>query len=299
MVKDYQFQEIESITIFIDAGLAQKQNGRYDDIVVPVATGALDCAEDEKIDVELINFVCKRDFYNLQSYNNTFNIYFSGTNHIYTLSSGFISVNTVDNELLTDFQNAFPTATWTVSYDSYLGKITIAGVLPVGVFPADLSLKLNIANSCHQIIGFSKNDFLFTGAGTSSCSLTSDLVVNVQGEESIYFRTDLVYKNKQSSDFNLIDSDILAKMDILTSPLNNISYYTSALGMFRTKTKLKNLSNFRIKLTNETGDLIGLQSNFQCVLKFYKMKIANEDSENYLKEIRDLERMKLIKKNLG
>lgn len=297
-MKDYQYQEVETITVFIDGGLAQKQNGRFDDVIVPIASGVMECAEDEKIDVELINFVCKRDFYNLQNYNNTYNIYYNSINHISFLSSGFISVNTVDNELLADFQNSFPTATWTVTYDSYLGKITIAGTLPTGTFPADLSLKLNIANSCHQIIGFSKNDFAFNGAGTATVSLTSDLVVNVQGEESIYFRSDLVYKNKQSNEINLIDSDILAKMDILTSPLNNISYYTSALGMFRSKTKIKNLSNFRIKLTNESGDLIGLQSNFQCVLKFYKMKIANEDTEQYLREIRDLERMKLIKKNL-
>ena len=61
---------------------------------------------------------------------------------------------------------------------------------------------------------------------------------------------------------------------------------------------MKNLCNFRIRLTNETNDLIGLNSNFQCTFKFYKMKIAEVESNEYLKEIRDLERMKVLKKNI-
>lgn len=298
MANDYDYKEVENLTIFCDSSLAIKQNNRFDDVIIPITTGVMECAENERIDVELVEFVCKRDFYNLQTYNSSFSIYYSAADHNYTLTQGFISINSVDDELKADFQAAFPTATWTVSYNNYLGKITIAGTLASGTFPADLALNLNVENSCYNIIGFSKASHAFTGAGTNSVSLTSDLVINVQGEESIYLRTDMVYKNKQSGPTNVVNSDILAKMNILVGPLNNISYYTSALGMFRTKTKLKNLCNFRIRLTNETNDLIGLNSNFQCTFKFYKMKIAEVESNEYLKEIRDLERMKVLKKNI-
>lgn len=296
--QDKNYVLVEDMTVYVDSSKAYRNNGHDDDVDIDITTGVMECGEDEHIDVELLEFVCKRDFYSVQTYNSSFSIYYSGANHTYAITTGFPNVNNLTTELKTDLQTAFPTATWTVVYSAYTGKLTITGTQAT-TFPADLALNMNISNSAYRLLGFELASYPFTGAGTTSVSLSSAKPVNLQGEEAIYFRCSLVNKNKQTTAYeSLVASDILGKMDIIVSPLNNIVFYTQALGMFRVGTTQKNLMSFNIRLTNEDNQLIGLNSNFQATLRFYKMRKADNLQLDYLRDIRDYERMRILKKDI-
>ena len=294
-----QKELVESKILFIDSNKALIKNSN-DDIVVSVPTKFMQANEDQKIDVELTEFSCKRNFYAVKDTNNAFDIFYNGTSHIYYLTNGNPTALTLDTELKTDFEAEFSGETFAVSFSNYTGKITITSTFS-GAVPSDLSLNFNIENSAYQILGFAKNSQNPFTINSQTISISSTQPINVNGEENIFFRCSLVNENFENEDDKILLTDILAKIPIITSPYSTISFINPS-GIFRTTISQKNISEFSIRLTNEDNDLIGLNDNFTATLTFHLHNMKNHNSNKtteILDEILRLEKLKLINKNLG
>ena len=291
---------VDRFILFIDSA---KSNGSHDNFDVIVKNKTLECDKDEFLMMEVTEATCRRDFYSVQNYNKHFNIYYSGSGNPYSLTEGNPTSASLDSELKTDFENEFSIANghthdekFTVTFSNYTGKITISSTF-TGSVPSDLALDTQVDNSSFEIIGFSKKKHYFSIDG-ANIRLTGDLPINVIGETDIYMRMNLSNANYSNNNDGLLDSDIVAKFPILVSAYSNMTFFNTG-NLFSSKLMSKKLASFRIRLTNENNQLIGLNSNFTCTLTFKKYRYVNQDDiKKSIDELIHIQRLKMLKKNI-
>lgn len=289
------FQEVEKQILFIDSDKASIKLSN-DDIFIDVNANLMICQdENEYIEVCLSEFTCSRDFYSVDDSNNSFSIYYNGTNHFYQIKNGFPSVLTIDEELKQDLEAEFTGETFIVQYLKYEGKIEISATF-TGSVPADLSLNFNVDNSAYKIFGFTKSMHPFNIVG-QNISLKGDALVNVGGsKKDIFIRTSLVNTSAENASDGVIQGNILGKIPVVVAPLNTISFFDINNEIFRTRISSNTISGFNIRLTTEDVNvLIGLQSNFLMTLTFFKMRFMEDQNTRILNNLYELERMKILR----
>lgn len=297
-----KIEEIQKLILFIDS--AQSVRRSHDDFDVEVKNKVMECNdENEYIELEVTEATARRDFYAVQNFNKHFQIYYSSSGKAYSLQEGNPTSATIDTELKNDFQAEFSTAnghshneTFTVSWSSYTGRITISSTFQ-GTVPSDLALDTDVDNSCFEIIGFSKKRHTFTIDG-QNITLTGDLPINVLGEQNIFCHSSLASSNYSNNNEGLVNTDLIAKFPILSPPYSNLTFFNTGR-LFITRLNTRKLISFRIRLTNENNNLIGLQTNFTAIFTFRKYKIVEDLTEKAIKELIRLERLKMLKKNIS
>ena len=65
---------------------------------------------------------------------------------------------------------------------------------------------------------------------------------------------------------------------------------------YRSHIKGQSVESFNIRITNRENELIGLNSGFQIVLRFYKMKRPSEATNMILKRMLDIQELKWLSK---
>ncbi|MAH50046.1 hypothetical protein CMI37_29775 [Candidatus Pacearchaeota archaeon] len=292
--------EVDRLILFIDSAKATRLS--HDNFEVLVKNRTMECNDDEYIMMEITESTMRRDFYSVQSFNKHFDIFYSTTGKSYNLTEGNPSSASLDSELKTDFENEFSISnghtadeTFTVSWSVYTGKITISSTF-TGTVPSDLALDTDVANSCYEVIGFSKGKHEFTIDG-QNISLTGDLSINVLGEQNVYMRVTLSNSNFSNNTEGLLDSDIVAKFPILVQPYSNMTFFNTG-NLFTSRIMQNKLTGFRVRLTNENDELIGLNSNFTCTLTFKKYRISKDEIKKSIDSLLRLERLKLLKNNI-
>lgn len=293
--------EVDRLILFIDSEKSNRIS--HDNFDILVKNRTIQCSENEYILMEITEATCRRDFYSVQNYNKHFNIYYSGSGNPYSLTEGNPTSASLDSELKTDFENEFSIAnghthdeSFTVSWSNYTGKITISSTFQ-GTVPSDLALDTDVDNSCYEIIGFSKKKHNFTIDG-QNITLTGDHSINVMGEQNIFMRMNLSNVNYSNNIDGLLDSDIVAKFPILVSPYSNMTFFNTG-NLFSSKLMSKKLTSFRIRLTNENNELIGLNSNFTATITFKKYRYVNQDDiKKSIDELIHIQRLKMLKKNI-
>ena len=294
-------EEIQKLILFIDSAKSVRRS--HDDFDVEIKNKVMECKENEYIELEITEATARRDFYAVQNFNKHFQIYYSSSGKAYSLQEGNPTSATLDTELKSDFENEFSVAnghshneTFTVSFSSYTGKITISSTFQ-GTVPGDLALDTNVENSCFEIIGFSKKRHNFSIDG-QNITLTGDLPINVLGEQNIFMHCSLVSSNFSNNTDGLVSSDLVAKFPILSQPYSNLTFFNTGR-LFITRINQKKLLGFRIRLTNENNDLIGLQTNFTAILTFRRFKVVEDLTEKAVEELIRIEKLKMLKKNMS
>lgn len=285
--------------LFIDSSKATKFS-THDNYEISFNSGFISYdPKTEDLLMYPVEFSCRRDFYSVNENNNGYSIYYNGQEHFNSLSVGFPSVLSVDNELLTDLKGNFPSANWLIEYDEYKGKINIQGDFGSNTPPADLSLNLNISNSAYEILGFGKGVYPFSKSG-NIVNLASSGVVNMRGETDLYIRTSINSNNAENLQSGVRGTDTLFKVPIVVSPLNVIGF-TDNNKTFLTKVNALEINNLRIRITDENNNLIGLQSNSQMVLAFEVVKkegLFENKALDILNKIFDFFQIKELKKSI-
>lgn len=297
-----KIEEIQKLILFIDSNKSIRRG--HDDFDVEIKNKVMECKdENEYIELEITEATARRDFYAVQNYNKHFHIYYGGTGKPYDLTEGNPTSATLDTELKNDFQSEFSIAnghshdeTFVVSWSSYTGKITIASTFQ-GSVPADLALDTDVDNSCFEIIGFSKKKHYFTING-QSITLTGDLPINVLGEQNIFMHCTLTNTNYSNNTDGLANTDIVAKFPILSPPYSNLTFFNTGR-LFISRLTARKLLGFRIRLTNEDNQLIGLQTNFTAILTFRKYRVVEDKTETAINNLIRLTRLKMLKKNIS
>lgn len=281
--------------MFIDSGRCSIKLSN-DDVLIDVPNIIMNCedARNEHIEVVVSEFICNRDFQSVNDTNNSFSIYYNGTDHVYQIDNGFPNVLDLDTQLKQDLEAEFSGETFTVQYLKYEGKIQITATF-VGSVPSDLALNFDIPNSCHAIMGFSKAKHDFTIVG-QAISIKSNAIINVLGAvKEIFIRSSLVNSNTINTLEGVSNSDILAKIPVAVAPLNNIIFIDGGANIYRSRLNGKNIVPFNIRLTTEdTNTLIGLNSNFLMTLTFEKYAEQVDTQQELLKELLEIERLKFI-----
>lgn len=286
---------VQEQLLFVDSAKSSFRTSD-DDFEVEIPSRTMVCAEDEFIEMEVTECTFRRDFYAVQNYNKHFSIYHDGGDNAYSLTEGNPTAVTIDSELKADFEEQFPGETFTVSWSSYTGKITIASTF-VGTVPSDIALDTDVENSCHEVIGFSKKKHAFTIDG-QNITLTGDRAINVLGEQAVFLRTSLSNSNYENSASGLENTQIVAKFPILGPPYSNLTFFNTGR-LFTSKITQRNLTSFNVRLTNENNDLIGIQTNVTMSLTFRKYREIQDSTPKLLNEMLRLERVKLVGKSLG
>ena len=284
--------EVETRTIYIDSDNLTNRVGN-DEVYIENQIDLMKANRDEYIDVELVSFVARNDFYQMTDSNNAFGIRQNSSTTNFTLQNGFPSVLSIDNEFKQDLETATG-QTWSVSYSNYTGKISFNSTY-TSTPPTDLALDFSVANSTYRMVGFDNAIYPFTINGLN-VSLTAPNVVNL-GErvKNLYIRTSLIEDQYEANVDGLDNRDILAAIPIVVSPLNYISF-TNATDSYRSHIKGKSVGSFNIRITNRQNELVGLGSGFQCVLRFYKVKYPDQSVPMILKRMLDITELKWLKK---
>ena len=110
-------------------------------------------------------------------------------------------------------------------------------------------------------------------------------------------RMTLSNANFSNNTDGLVDSDIVAKFPILVAPYSNLTFFNTS-NLFTSRLMAKKLTGFRIRLTNENNELIGLNSNFTATITFKKFRMVKDETKQSIDDLVRLERLKLLKKNI-
>ena len=286
---------VQEQIIFIDSAKSASRSS-HDDFDIDIPSRIMIANEDEYIELEVTECTFRRDFNAVQNYNKHFSIFHDGGGNAYSLTEGFPTAVTVDAELKKDFEEQFLGETFTVSWSSYTGKITISSTFS-GTVPSDIALDTDVDNSCFEVIGFSKKKHAFTIDG-QNITLTGDKPINVLGEQAVFLRVGLANANYQNAlDGGIDNTQIVAKFAILGAPFSNLTFYNTGR-LFRTRITQRNITGFGVRLTNENNELIGLQTNCTMTFTFRKYREIPDQTPKLLNEMLRLERVKLVGKSL-
>jgi len=280
--------------LFIDSDEITNKTGN-DEVYIEVQQDIMRADEraGEYIDVELITFNCRNDFYQMTDSNNAFGIRQNTYTTIYTLQNGFPSVLSIDNELKADLETETG-ETWNVTYSNYTGKITLQCNY-AGTVPSDLAVDFTVENSAYKMLGFDNDIYAFDVDG-SNVSLTAPYTINLSSRiKALNMRTSLIEDNYEGSIDGVVNSDILAVVPVSVSPLNYI-VLDPQTEAFRSHIASHRVSSFTFRITDEAGNLAGLNSGFTATLRFRRMRENGNETVNILREMFDLQQIKWLNK---
>ena len=284
--------EVETRTIYIDSDNLTNKVGN-DEVYIENQIALMRAGIDEYIDVELVSFVARNDFYQMTDSNNAFGIRQNSSTTTYNLTNGFPSVLSIDNELKADLESATG-ETWSVTYSNYTAKITMSATYS-GAIPADLALDFSVTNTAALMLGFNSAIYAFSIDG-QNVTLTAPNAVNLSSRvKNMYIRTSLIEDQYEANVDGLDSRDILASIPVDVSPLNYLSF-TNNTDSYRSHIKGRVVGSFNVRITNRENELIGLNSGFQIVLRFYKMKRPDDATNMILKRMLDIQELKWLSK---
>ena len=227
---------MESIQIYLNSQMADKYlNGVSDcEYNLPL----IEIPDGFHIYLSVVSCLIPYSFYNINSSNNTLFYSVGGINLItLTIPIGNYNVNSLLSVLKTNISSAF-----TITYDNIKNKFTFTHTTNDFMFMS--------SSTCLQILGFNNNITILS----TSLSLTSINCVNVYSIRSIQVNSNLITYNINKVQKN--NFCILCSVPITCTPFSLIEYINRT--NFKTNLFLNKISNIKIKLTDDNGNLIDL-----------------------------------------
>jgi len=285
--------EIETRTLFIDSNSITQRNGN-DEVNITIQENFMSANEGEYLDVQLVSFSCKNDLYLITEVNDVLPVVYNSVLYTPTLTHGFPSVLSVDNEIKDDLET-ITGVTWTVSYSSYTGKITMTATFVTN--PTNLALDFTQDNTCAKLLGFENEYYSFTQTG-SEWSLTAPYTVSLGSRvRALYLRTGLIEGNFQTARVGITNTPLLASIPITVAPLQYIEF-EDANNIFQSHIAGNAIKSFTMRITDADNRNVGLNSGWTAVLKFKRIKEdVYGDLRNLMKKQVDLSEIKFLSKN--
>lgn len=285
--------EIETRTIFLDSNTITQRIGN-DEVNVTIQDNFMTANAGEYLDVQLISFSCKNDLYGITDVNNILPVVYNSVLYTPSLTNGFPSVLTVDNEIKTDLDN-ITGVNWTVSYNQYTGKITMSATFLSA--PTNLALDFTQDNTCAKLIGFDNQYYSFNQVG-NVWSLTAPYTVSLGSRvRALYLRTNLIEGNYQTAPIGITNVPLLASIPLTVAPLQFVEFHDTN-NLFQSHIAGNSVKSFTFRITDADNRNVGLNSGWTAVLKFKRIK---EDVYGDLRELMkkqvDLSEIKFLNKN--
>ena len=227
---------MESIQIYLNSQYADYYiNGASDcEYVLPL----IEIPDGFHIYLSVVSCLIPYSFYNINSSNNILKYSFDGvTINTLIISFGNYNVKNLVTILKSNLLSGF-----SVIYNSIQNKLTFTHTTNEFMFMS--------SSTCLQILGFNLNSTI----SSISLSLTSVNCVNVYSIRTIQVNSNLITYNVNKLQKN--NYCILCSIPISCTPFSLIEYVNRT--NFKTNLFLNRLSNIKIKLTDDNGNLINL-----------------------------------------
>jgi len=227
---------MESIQIYLNSQMADKYfNGISDcEYNLPL----IEIPDGFHIYLSVVSCLIPYSFYNINTSNNVLQYSFDGINLItLTIPIGNYNVNSLLSILKSNISPTF-----TISYDSVKNKFTFTHPINNFMFMS--------SSTCLQILGFNNNITILS----TSLTLTSVNCVNVYSIRTVQVNSNLITYNINKVQKN--NFCILCSVPITCTPFSLIEYINRT--NFKTNLFLNRISNIKIKLTDDNGNLIDL-----------------------------------------
>ena len=226
---------MESIQIYLNSQYADYYfNGASDcEYVLPL----IEIPDGFHIYLSVVSCLIPYSFYNINSSNNILKYSFDGvTINTLIIPIGNYNVNNLVTILKSNLLSGF-----SVIYNSIQNKLTFTHTTNEFMFMS--------SSTCLQILGFNNSTI-----SSISLSLTSVNCVNVYSIRTIQVNSNLITYNVNKLQKN--NFCILCSIPISCTPFSLIEYVNRT--NFKTNLFLNRLSNIKIKLTDDNGNLINL-----------------------------------------
>lgn len=251
------------------------------------------CSSDEYFKISLVSFVCPYTWYNINERNNRVYVVESDEDGSNPKPMFYVEIGTGNYNILQVIQtlqdelNAHTSygITYSISYSTPVNKITIQ----ITTLNKRATFDFTQLHTSYEIIGFTQD----LHYATSSTSLTSDSVVNVQTDDVLYIRSSF------TSDYTIdsqtkTNSNILQKIEVhvdvgefayIDNFITPIYYYAS-------------ISAFDLWITDENGDLIDLNNKHWTCSLLVQTYRRNEDFRSVASKEQEI-RMDALKEILN
>ena len=222
------------LEIYLNSRTANKY---YNDLISDAlyVLPTIEISQDEYALISIKNAVIPFSFYNVNMTNNKLNYIVNGVNYNVNLTLGNYNVNTLKTHLIELIGNLF-----TITYVAKTNKFIFTH--------STYDFTFLSSSNCFEILGF-KDNFNYSSI---DFILTSTISINLFTVKNIYVcSNNFILNNIDSNNHN--KSNIICSIPVNGS-MNSILYYED-----NTKHlvhKLDNITNLRISLTDEDGQLI-------------------------------------------
>lgn len=267
--------------------------------------------DDERIRLTIQEMTLPYTFYQTENYNNKFLIIENGINRLIEISIGNYNIVTFIFELTSKLNSNTSLYTYIVSYIPQTNSLQYIATPKFGItinniqFNFDSSnvfslYNINIDESLNEMMGYN-NEIVNLTLNTSGTALTSVSTIPITmspGVENLYITINNSCENFSNTDVNNVfsTSNILGKIPIATPPFSKIFYYDINQN-FSTIITNKYLDNLSFTLYNERFTQITPRKDYSITIKIEIITNAiSIESNNTLKELLDINKLKLISK---
>jgi len=239
--------DIESIQIHLNSKYATSYNGSMSDcnFSLPI----IEIPTQHSILLSVQHAVIPYSFYNINSNNNVITIQeivdvnTAITNTLYMANGNYNAY-----QLASYLGTLFPNNRMTVTYDNIRNKFTFTNSTYNFKF-------LSAYSSCQELLGLSTNDLYNTSILKT---LTSYKLINLSPTRCICLATNLITGCINNNLQN--EQNILCSIPVNTQPYSIIDYRNS--NNFRVNLHSNNFNSITIRLVDDTGQLIDLNSQY-------------------------------------
>ena len=268
---------------------------------------SLSVNSDEFLEVGMQSFVTKYTFYCIDTGRNAdIDVSTTGAAGAYTSIQLEIG-NYSAKEMIADMQAKLRTVTGlttlTLAYKRGLFKILFTN-LPVT--PANVVLRFPVNETGYELFGFNIGDTTLNGDGTRSVNLGQltagypPRVLSIGNEEALFININFgSTSNISMNESATAIKNTFAKVHIV-APFNaNVYFFQTEASNFRVQFPLGSSGDnqIEISITDEVGNYIKLQSDFQLVFKIRKYRNVETKEQRLLANVAQLLAVSLARQN--
>lgn len=267
--------------------------------------------DDERIKLTIQEMTIPYTFYQTENYNNKFLIIENGIERIVEISIGNYNIVTFIFELTTKLNSNTSLYNYIVSYIPQINALQYIATPKIGVLLNSVIFNfdslnifdiynINIGESLNEMMGYN-NEIINLNLNTTGTAFTSVSTIPITmspGVENLYITINNSCENFSNTDVNNVfsTSNILGKIPIATPPFSKIFYYDINQN-FSTIITNKYLDNLSFTLYNERFTKIIPRKDYSITIKIEIITNSiSIESNNTLKELLDINKLKLISK---
>jgi hypothetical protein len=264
---------------------------------------------DEHIEIQLQSFVCKYSFYNVDTDRNA-DFEISINAGVSYTTKQFPVGNYSTKEIASQFQTLLRSVTAdtiTVGWDKNLNKLKIT---PNTVLLSNLYLRFPVNETGYELWGVNIGDTTLEGSGKRSFQVSSVVntpagftgnyflrIMSIGNEEALFIHADFASNKNMSIEANSnLEKNVFAKVHIIAPFFANIYYSASGMTAYTTRFPdgFATDNTIRIWLTDELGNYMKLQSDYQMVWRILKHKKVEDKQLGMLEKNLQLQALNIV-----